>query len=100
MTMDLESGTMRQWVMGRDGVKRWADTNEPVNNRPELPTCTNSQPADVVRVMPTISMRQLNLGDGSYGVELTVTGLTSEQQAAAAMLHMQRLFCGAEISEQ
>ena len=30
MTMDLERGTMRQWVMGRDGVKRWADTNEPV----------------------------------------------------------------------
>lgn len=29
-TMDLERGTARQWVMGRDGVKRWADTNEPV----------------------------------------------------------------------
>lgn len=29
-TMDLERGTMRQWVIGRDGVKRWADTNEPV----------------------------------------------------------------------
>ena len=27
-TMDLERGTARQWVMGRDGVKRWADTNE------------------------------------------------------------------------
>lgn len=30
MTMDLQRGTMRQWVMGRDGVKRWADNNEPV----------------------------------------------------------------------
>lgn len=30
MTMDLERGTMRQWVMGRDGVKRWADSGEPV----------------------------------------------------------------------
>lgn len=29
-TMDLERGTMRQWVMGRDGVKRWADNGEPV----------------------------------------------------------------------
>jgi hypothetical protein len=29
MTMDLERGTMRQWVMGRDGVKRWADNGEP-----------------------------------------------------------------------
>jgi hypothetical protein len=33
-TMDLERGTSRQWVMGRDGVKRWADTNEPVEMRP------------------------------------------------------------------
>lgn len=30
MTMDLERGTMRHWVMGGDGVKRWADNNEPV----------------------------------------------------------------------
>lgn len=33
MTMDLERGTMRQWVMGRDGVKRWADTNEAVEEQ-------------------------------------------------------------------
>lgn len=31
MTMDLERGTMRQWVMGSDGVKRWADTNAPID---------------------------------------------------------------------
>jgi hypothetical protein len=30
-TMDLERGTSRQWVMGRDGVKRWADSGEPVD---------------------------------------------------------------------
>lgn len=35
MTMDLERGTMRQWVMGRDGVKRWADNDEPCEKRPE-----------------------------------------------------------------
>ena len=29
MTMDLERGTMRHWVMGRDGVKRWADSGAP-----------------------------------------------------------------------
>ena len=29
-TMDLERGTSRQWVMGSDGVKRWADSGEPV----------------------------------------------------------------------
>lgn len=30
-TMDLERGTMRSWVVGRDGVKQWADTGEPVD---------------------------------------------------------------------
>lgn len=52
MTMDLERGTMRQWVMGRDGVKRWADTDEPIEqgeNLPELPTCTKSQTGDMRR---------------------------------------------------
>lgn len=29
-TIDLERGTARTWVIGRDGVKRWADTDEPV----------------------------------------------------------------------
>lgn len=33
-TMDLERVTSRQWLMGRDGVKRLADTNEPVESRP------------------------------------------------------------------
>jgi len=31
MTMDLERGTMRQWVLGADGLRRWADTNELVD---------------------------------------------------------------------
>ena len=31
-TMDLERGAMRQWYMGRDGVKRWADTDVPVDD--------------------------------------------------------------------
>lgn len=29
-TIDLESGTSRQWVMGRDGVKRWVDNGHAV----------------------------------------------------------------------
>lgn len=29
-TIDFELGTMRQWVSGPDGVKRWADSGEPV----------------------------------------------------------------------
>ena len=27
--IDLGTGQRRQWTMGRDGVKRWADTNAP-----------------------------------------------------------------------
>jgi hypothetical protein len=33
-TMDLERAAMRQWYMGRDGVKRWADTDTPVEDCP------------------------------------------------------------------
>lgn len=29
-TFDVERGTLRRWYMGRDGVKRWADTGEPI----------------------------------------------------------------------
>ena len=29
-TMDLERGVSRQWVIGRDGVKRWADSGMPL----------------------------------------------------------------------
>lgn len=30
MTLDIERGTSRKWVMGRDGVKRWADNGQPL----------------------------------------------------------------------
>lgn len=33
MTLDIERGTTRRWVMGRDGVKRWADSNQPVDEQ-------------------------------------------------------------------
>jgi hypothetical protein len=48
----------------------------------------------------TISMRPVRYEDQSWGVELIVSGLSSEQQAEAAMQHMQRLFCAGEIIEQ
>lgn len=47
----------------------------------------------------TITMRQVKYDDGRYGVELTVIGLASEQEAAAAMTYMQNRLCGAEIIE-
>lgn len=32
-TIDLERGTSRKWVVGSDGVKRWADNGEPVRQQ-------------------------------------------------------------------
>lgn len=49
--------------------------------------------------VPTFSMRPVKYEDGSWGVSVQVTGLVSEQQAEAAMQHMQKLFCGAQINE-
>ncbi|SFB95833.1 hypothetical protein SAMN05216344_10687 [Polaromonas sp. OV174] len=34
--------------------------------------------------------------DGTYKAQMTISGLRSEQQAQAAVAHMQRLFCGHE----
>ncbi|MDR7193393.1 hypothetical protein [Luteimonas terrae] len=30
-TYDLQTGTARHWYIGRDGVKRWSDTDTPVD---------------------------------------------------------------------
>ena len=48
-TLDLESGVTRRWVIGRDGVKRWLDTNEPVESRTDTPvavTARNTAPLE------------------------------------------------------
>lgn len=34
-TVDLGTGHMRRWVIGRDGVQRWADSGEPVKEQTE-----------------------------------------------------------------
>lgn len=34
MTMDLEHGTTRQWIIGHDGVKRWTDDGEIAETEP------------------------------------------------------------------
>lgn len=42
---DLSTGQQRQWVMGRDGVKRWADTNVPTKKAQEsLESARDQQP--------------------------------------------------------
>ena len=53
-----------------------------------------------VEQTPTFTLRTVCYDDASYGVELTITGLASEQQAKAAVVHMERLFCGQEMIEQ
>lgn len=44
MTMDLERGTMRQWVMGSDGVKRWADNGQPCDPNCDRSACGDHSP--------------------------------------------------------
>lgn len=34
---DFKNGSIRHWFMGCDGIKRWADNNEPVNKSAALP---------------------------------------------------------------
>jgi hypothetical protein len=48
----------------------------------------------------TISMQTVRYEDGTFGVDLYVTGLTSQAHADAACEHMQVLFCGNEITAQ
>lgn len=45
---------------------------------------------------PVASLKWDAAGDGTFYAQLTVSGLRSEQQAQAAVAHLQRLFCGAE----
>jgi len=54
-----------------------------------------STPQDI---RPTISLSKVQHDDGSFGVELIVSGLTSEAQANAAMDHLERTLCGPEFS--
>lgn len=48
---------------------------------------------------PSFVMKWVKFEDGSYGVDLQLHGLATQQQAEAAMEYMQRLFCGAEIKK-
>lgn len=45
---------------------------------------------------PVASLKWDAAGDGTFYAQLTVSGLRSEQQAQAAVAHLQRLFCGEE----
>ncbi len=46
---------------------------------------------------PTISIQAAQSDRGGWQVVLIVSGLTSEQQAQAAMNHLAKTLCGQEI---
>lgn len=41
MTMDIKTGAMRKWTIGPDGVKRWYDNGDPVDEKIPLADCDN-----------------------------------------------------------
>lgn len=45
---------------------------------------------------PVVTLKWDAEEDGTYTAQMTVSGLRCEQQAVAAVAHMQRLFCGNE----
>lgn len=46
---------------------------------------------------PIISLSYDRGDDGTYTARMTVSGLSSESMAKAAVEHMQRLFCGENV---
>ena len=46
---------------------------------------------------PVITLGYEQADGGTFNATLTVSGLANEQQAQAAVAHMQRLFCGEEM---
>lgn len=47
----------------------------------------------------TISMCSVQYPNGLWGVEVTVAGLNSEEEAETAMIFIQSILCGAQIHE-
>lgn len=43
-------------------------------------------------------MRPVDYGNGTWGVEVTIAGLNSAEEAETAMLFVQSMLCGAEIA--
>ena len=79
----LSSGDERSEVRLERGVRRFATDNGKKG-----------------RKMETITMRVVQYLDGTWGVQLELTGLASEKQAQAGMHHMERMLCAGEIKTQ
>lgn len=61
---------------------------------------TDTLPGADLRANTTISMATVEYEDGSWGVNVYLTGLASAKHAEAARDHMAQLFCGDEIKAQ
>ena len=44
VTIDTRTGTSRRWLIGRDGVKRWADTGAPTEPACDRSACKDHSP--------------------------------------------------------
>lgn len=49
---------------------------------------------------PIISLVHTMSDDGTYTATMTVSGLPTEEQAVAALDHMERLFYGSEVQQK
>lgn len=58
----------------------------------------NKNAKDQFSTRPTISMRSVKNSDNSFQVEMVITGLLNEQQADAALAHLERVLCASEVS--
>jgi len=43
ISFDIKTGSSRRWVLGRDGVKRWADNLEPCKDAEAVETQPTEQ---------------------------------------------------------
>ncbi|GEM_PF-2572192 len=55
---------------------------------------------DKTASQPIISLGYDKAPDGTYTATMTVSGLETEALAVAALDHMERLFCGAEVQQK
>ena len=87
-TIDLERGISRQWVIGRDGVKRWADsgqslTQELLNSIMRNPGETRATAAPALPKCPQCGARYCGNGVQPC-VECAAPNQTAKRRSASA----------------
>ena len=91
---DLHIGTSRQWVIGRDGVKRWADNGQPLTQEllnsmmrepgeakrsaapalPSCPQCGERYCGDGVQLCTECAAPNVEFSGGPLGISTTKDG--------------------------